>query len=80
MVLSNSFQTSLYPTIYIVWIKCLPEVEYLPIVAVIVPDSCPASETLFPSPIGCSAPNHGVMIRTQGAKSQFGNPSIPTHS
>jgi hypothetical protein len=50
MVLSNSFQASLYPTIYIVWIKGQPEVEDLPIVAVIVPDSCPAGETLFPSP------------------------------
>jgi hypothetical protein len=30
----------------------LPEIEDLPIVAVVVPDSCPARETLFPSPTG----------------------------
>ena len=52
MVLSNSFQASLYPTIYIVWIKGQPKVENLPIVGVIVTDSCPARETLFPSPTG----------------------------
>jgi hypothetical protein len=49
MVLSNSFQASLYPTIYIVWIKGQPEVEDFSIVAVVVADSCPASETIFPS-------------------------------
>ena len=52
MVLTNSFQAPLYPTLYIVWIKGQPKVEDLPIVAVILADSCPASETLFPSPIG----------------------------
>ena len=52
MVLTNSFQASLYPTIYIVWIKGQPEVEDLPIVAMVVPDSCPAGEALFPSPTG----------------------------
>jgi hypothetical protein len=46
MVLSNSFQASLYPTIYIVWIKGQPKVENLPIVA----DCRPSGETLFPSP------------------------------
>ena len=50
MVLSNSFQASLYPTIYIVWIKGQLEIEDLPIVAVIVPDSCPAGEGLVSSP------------------------------
>jgi hypothetical protein len=52
VVLSNSFQASLYPTIYIVWIKCQPEIEDLPIVAVVVADSCPAGEALIPSPTG----------------------------
>ena len=50
MVLSNSFQASLYPTIHIVWIKCQPEIEDFPVVAVVVADSCPAGEALFPSP------------------------------
>ena len=50
MGLANSFQASLYPTIYIVWIKCQPKVENLPIVAVIVTDCRPSGETLFPSP------------------------------
>jgi hypothetical protein len=50
MVLTNSFQAPLYPTIDMVWIKGQPEVEDLPIVAVVVPDSCPAREALFPPP------------------------------
>jgi hypothetical protein len=52
IILSDSFQASLYPTIYIVWIKGQPKVEDLRIVAVVVTDSCPASETLFPSITG----------------------------
>jgi hypothetical protein len=52
VVLTNPLQASLYPTIYIVRIKCQPEVEYLPIVAVVVTDCRPARETLFPSPPG----------------------------
>ena len=52
MVLTNSFQAPLYPTIYIVWIKGQPEVEDLPVVTMVVPDSCPAGEALFPSPTG----------------------------
>jgi hypothetical protein len=52
IILADPLQASLYPTIYIVWIKCQPEVEDLPIVAVIVADSCPASEALFSSPTG----------------------------
>ena len=50
MVLSNSFQAPLYPTIYVVWIKGQPEIEDLSIVAVVVPDSCPAREGLVSSP------------------------------
>jgi hypothetical protein len=50
MVLTDPLQTSLYPTIYIVWIKSQPEIEDLRVVAVLVVDSCPACETLFPSP------------------------------
>jgi hypothetical protein len=49
VVLTNSFKASLYPTLYIVWIKGQPEVEDLPIVAVVVPDSCPAGKALFPT-------------------------------
>ena len=52
IVLSNSLQASLYPTLYIVWIKGQPEIEDLPIVAVVVADGCPAGEALFPSPTG----------------------------
>src|SRR5215207_7161494 len=52
MVLSNPLQASLYPTIDIVWIKCQPEIEDLPVVAVVVTDSCPVRETLFSSPTG----------------------------
>ena len=50
MVLSDSLQASLDPTLYLVWIKGQTKVEDLPIVAVVVADSCPAGETLFPSP------------------------------
>jgi hypothetical protein len=50
IVLTNSLQAPLYPTIYIVWVKGQPKVEDLPIVTMVVPNSCPASETLFPSP------------------------------
>ena len=56
MVLTNSFQAPLDPAIYIVWIECQPEVEDLCIVAVIVPDSCPASEGSFPPPPDDSLP------------------------
>jgi hypothetical protein len=52
IVLSNPLQASLYPTLHVVWIKCQTEVVDLPIVAVIVPNSCPAREALFPSPTG----------------------------
>jgi hypothetical protein len=52
VVLTNPLQASLYPTIYIVWIKGQPKIEDLPIVAMVVPDSCPAREALFPSPTG----------------------------
>jgi hypothetical protein len=51
VVLTNPLQTSLYPTIYIVRIKCQPEVEDLRVVAVVVPDCRPAREALF-SPTG----------------------------
>ncbi len=60
MVLSNSFQASLYPTIYVVWIECQPEVEDLPIVAVVVTDCRPSGETLFPSPTRSSSSDHGL--------------------
>ena len=46
------------------------EIEELAVVAVVVPESCPAGEALFPSPTGRSSLDHGVMIRTQRAKSQ----------
>ena len=49
VVLTNSLQASLYPTLYIVWIKGQTKVEDLPIVAVVVPDSCPAGKALFPT-------------------------------
>src|SRR5688500_6109016 len=52
VVLSNSLQASLYPTLYVPLVESQTEVEDLPIVAVVVPDSCPAGETLFPSPTG----------------------------
>jgi hypothetical protein len=52
VVLSNSLQASLYPAIYIVWIKGQPEIEDLPVVAVIVADSCPGGEALFLSLTG----------------------------
>ena len=52
VVLSNSLQASLYPTIYIVWIKGQPEVEDLPIVTMVVTDSCPAREALVSFPTG----------------------------
>jgi hypothetical protein len=45
VVLTNHLQASLYSTLYIVWIKCQPEVEDLPIVAVIVPDCRPAAQS-----------------------------------
>ena len=46
MVLTNSLQASLYLTLYIVWIKSQPEVEDLPIVTMVVADSCPTREAL----------------------------------
>jgi hypothetical protein len=52
MVLSNPLQASLYPTLYIVWIKGQPEVEDLPVVAVVITDGCPAPEAPFPSLTG----------------------------
>ncbi len=52
MVLSNSLQASLYPTIDVVWIKDQPKVEDLPIVAVVVSDCRPAGEGLVSAPTG----------------------------
>ena len=51
IVLSYPLQASLYPTIYVVRIERQPEVEDFPVVAVVVPDGCPAGEAL-PSPTG----------------------------
>ena len=52
MVLSNPLQASLYPTIYIVWIKGQPEVEDFSVVAVVVADGGPTRKASFPSPTG----------------------------
>ena len=52
MVLTNSFQAPLYPTLHILLVECQTKVEDLRIVAVIVPDSCPAGEGLVSSPTG----------------------------
>ena len=52
IILTYPFKASLYPTIYIVWIKGQPKVEDFSVVAVVVPNSCPAGEALFPSPTG----------------------------
>ncbi len=49
IILEDPLQTSLDPTIHVVWIKGQPKVEDLRVVAVIVTDSCPARETIFPS-------------------------------
>jgi hypothetical protein len=50
MVLADPLQATLYPTLHVVWIKCQPEVEDFSVVTMVVTDSCPARETLFPSP------------------------------
>ena len=52
IILADPLQASLYPTLYIVWIKGQPKVEDLPIVTMVVTDGCPAGETLSPSPTG----------------------------
>ena len=52
MVLSNSLQASLYPTLDVVWIKGQPKVEDFSVVTMVVTDGCPARETLSPSPTG----------------------------
>jgi hypothetical protein len=52
MVLTNSFQASLYPTIYIVWIKGQPKVEDFSVVSMVVADGGPAREGLVSSPTG----------------------------
>ena len=52
MVLADPLQTSLYLTLNVGRIESQTKVENLPIVAVVVTDSCPACETLFPSPTG----------------------------
>ena len=49
MVLSDSFQASLYPTLYVLLVESQTKVEDFSIVAVVVPDSCPAREAPFPS-------------------------------
>jgi hypothetical protein len=50
VVLTNSLQTSLDPTLYVPLVESQAKIEDLPIVAVVVTDSCPAREALFPSP------------------------------
>src|SRR5215203_1849826 len=52
IVLSNSFQASLYPTIYVPLVESQAKVEDFSVVTMVVPNSCPARETLFPSPTG----------------------------
>jgi hypothetical protein len=52
IVLAEPLQASLYPTLHIVWIEGQPKVEDFSVVTMVVPDSCPAGETLFPSPTG----------------------------
>ena len=52
MVLTNSFQAPLYPTLHIPLVECQTKVEDLRIVAVVVTDGCPAGEALFLSPTG----------------------------
>jgi hypothetical protein len=50
IILANSLQASLYPTLYVPLVESQAEIEDLPVVTMVVTDSCPARETLFPSP------------------------------
>jgi hypothetical protein len=52
VILTNSFQAPLYPTLHVPLNESQTEVEDLPVVAVVVPDGCPARKALLPSPTG----------------------------
>jgi hypothetical protein len=52
IILADPLQTSLYPTLHVPLVESQTKIEELAIVAVVVPDSCPAREALFPSPTG----------------------------
>ena len=52
IILADPLQTSLHEALDVLLVECQTEVEDLPVLAVVVTDSCPAREALFPSPTG----------------------------
>ena len=52
VILANPLQASLYPTLHVPLVESQTEVEDLPVVAVVVTDSCPTGEAFLSSPTG----------------------------